>query len=167
MIILSDTNIISSFAAAGAFPWLLQLFRHTNIHIPPAVQQELQAGLARGKTYLEPVLASKELCVLELSEVEKQLAQTLPAKLNRGECEAIALAKYRGGILLSNDKRAIRYCDDQRIEALDLVDLLRLLWLRQIISQREVQVLIDSMSAVENLTLTKIQWAEIFASPRR
>jgi predicted nucleic acid-binding protein len=167
MIVLSDTNIISSFAAAGAFPWLLQLFRHAKIYIPPAVWQELQIGLARGKTYLETVSVGEELCVLELSEVEKQLAQTLPAKLNRGECEAIALAKFRRGILLTNDKRAIRYCDDQKIEVLDLVDLLRLLWLRQIISQREVQILIDRMSAVENLTLTKTQCTEIFASPRR
>lgn len=166
MIVLSDTNIISSFAAAGAFPRLLQLFRDAKIHIPPAVQQELQAGLARGKTYLQQVLAGDKLCVLELSEIEKQLSQTLPAKLNRGECEALALAKHRRGILLSNDKRAIRYCDDQGIEALDLVDLLRLLWLRRIISQREVQILIESMNTVENLTLTKTQWVDIFASSR-
>jgi predicted nucleic acid-binding protein len=54
--ILSDTSILSSFAAAQALPLLLTVSEGDTIFIPPAVEQELQAGLARGVTYLQDVL---------------------------------------------------------------------------------------------------------------
>lgn len=95
------------------------------------------------------------------------LSQTLPRQLNAGECEAIALAQHRQGRLLSNDKRAMHYCDTHGIEALDLVDILRLLWTRRIISQREVEQLIEAMTTVEKLTLSQVQREVIFAPCRR
>ena len=54
--IISDTNILSSLAVAEAFDLLFQLFSYTQIYIPPAVHRELQAGLDRNQTHLEPVL---------------------------------------------------------------------------------------------------------------
>jgi predicted nucleic acid-binding protein len=95
------------------------------------------------------------------------LAQSLPRKLNIGECEAIAMAKTRGAPLLSNDKRAIRYCQQYNIEVLDLVTILNLLWTRQIISKKQVEVLIQSMEKVEGLTLNQVQRQRVFASPTR
>lgn len=54
--ILSDTSLLSSFAAARALPLLLVVLEEDAIFIPPAVEQELQAGLAKGVTYLQSVL---------------------------------------------------------------------------------------------------------------
>jgi predicted nucleic acid-binding protein len=147
--IVSDTNILSSFAASEALPLLPFLFVDPIILIPPAVFQELQDGLARGKAYLEPVLqaiAAKEIRVLELTVQEQRIAQELPHKLNAGEREAIALCQQQKLLLLSNDKRAIRYCAAQNIRALDLPRLLRLLWVDQVISRHDVEVLIAKMS---------------------
>ena len=36
MIVISDTNILSSFAAAKALPTLLRLFDEDDIYIPPS-----------------------------------------------------------------------------------------------------------------------------------
>ena len=55
MIVVSDTNILSSFAAGDALPLALQLFARAAWGVPPSVQQELQAGLLRGKDHLETV----------------------------------------------------------------------------------------------------------------
>ena len=68
--------------------------------------------------------------------------------------------------LLSNDKRALRYCQQQSIRTVNLVGILRLLWVRHIMSQDEVRILIPKMEQVENLVLTQAQRTEIFA-PRR
>jgi len=131
MLFISDTNILSSLAAADALSFLLCLFPNTIIYIPPAVHQELQIGLERGKTYLNLVLQrikTGDIQVIDLLEQEQKSIDNLPKKLNRGECEAIALAQNRQAALLSNDKRAIRYCQQQYIEIIDLSDLLRLFW---------------------------------------
>ena len=170
MKIVSDTNILSSFAASEALSLLPSLFVDPIIVIPPAVFQELQDGLARGKAYLEAVLqaiAAKEIQVLELTVEEQRIAQELPHKLNAGEREAIALCQQQKLLLLSNDKRAVRYCAAQNIRALDLPRLLRLLWIDQVVSRNEVEMLIAKMEQIENLTLNQEQRAKIFAPRRR
>jgi predicted nucleic acid-binding protein len=162
--------VVSSLAAGDAVHLLSRLFFHSTPCIPPAVYQELQAGLDRGKAYLEPVLqaiATNEIQVLPLSDPAQRLIQTLPQTLGTGEREAIVLAQTQRAALLSNDKRAIRYCQEQGIRAIDLPNLLRLLWTRRIISPSEVDQLITKMEQVENLTLTQSQRSNIFARPRR
>ncbi|HMR67821.1 MAG TPA: hypothetical protein PKE64_27740 [Anaerolineae bacterium] len=170
MIVVSDTNILSSLAAGECFPLLYQLFPGARIGIPPAVEQELQLGLDRGQRYLTAVLqavSDGQLAVLPLSAAEQVLAQSLPRKLNAGECEAIAIGKNRGAPLLSNDQQAIRYCRQNKIEALDLATILNLLWTRQIISIKQVEGLIHRMERVEGLTLNQVQQQRVFAPRRR
>jgi predicted nucleic acid-binding protein len=55
VIIISDTNILSSLASADASSLLLQLFSRADICIPPAVHQELKVGLSRKQLHLEAV----------------------------------------------------------------------------------------------------------------
>lgn len=98
MLIVSDTNIPSSLAAGDALLYLFRLFPRTVIYIPPTVHQELQIGLEKGNIYLTHILESiaiRQIQILELSEPEQKLITNLPNKLNRGECEAIALAQNR------------------------------------------------------------------------
>ncbi len=101
--------------------------------------------------------------MLKLSKHEQQLAQSFPKKLNAGECEAIALAKYRKGLLLSNDKQAVRYCKERQIRVIDLPLILRLLWTKNVVSQKEVKALLKKMKDVENLQLSSSTMAAIFA----
>ncbi|KHD07937.1 hypothetical protein PN36_04555 [Candidatus Thiomargarita nelsonii] len=91
------------------------------------------------------------------------MIKSLPNKLNRGECEAIALAKNRQALLLCNDKRAIRYCQQEGIESINLPYLLRLFWTRKILSKAQVKHLIERMEQVENLVLKQTVYAKIFS----
>lgn len=102
------------------------------------------------------------MIVLPLMPDEEVLLSLLPRKLNAGERQAIILTQQRHGILLSNDQRAVRYCEQQGIRSLDLVDMPRLLWTRKIISRRDVHRLIEEMQRVEQLTLTAEQRVIIF-----
>ena len=64
------------------------------IFIPPAVEQELQAGLARGVTYLQDVLdliPMGQVQLLDLNESDLESMTSLPEALGAGEREAIAL----------------------------------------------------------------------------
>lgn len=165
MIIISDTNILSSMAAGDSFPALLRLFARAKIAIPFGVQEELQAGLERGRTYLEPIIHSIQsgrIEVVPLSAEEELLTFNYPSRLGNGERQAIALAQTRKATLLSNDDRAVRYCQQKGISHLDLVDILRLLWVRQVMSQAEVGLLIEKMERVERLDLTSADRTAVF-----
>jgi predicted nucleic acid-binding protein len=152
MLIISDTNILSSLAAGDGLHLLWQLFASTVIYIPPTVEQELQAGLAHGQAHLNVVLkaiSSLNIQILPLSPEEQQLADTLPKKIKGSEREAVALSQTGEGILLSNHRRTIRYCDRNEIDALDLIDILRLLRQQQIIPKYKIKELILRMEQVE------------------
>jgi predicted nucleic acid-binding protein len=93
VLIISDTNILSSLAAGDALPLLFRLFPNNVIFISPAVEEELRVGLERGQAYLQLILdavTEGQLQVLPLSDREQHLAEQLPRKLDLGEQEAIA-----------------------------------------------------------------------------
>ncbi len=167
MIVVSDTNILSSLAAVEALHYLFKLFPKADVCIPPSVQQELQIGLDRQQMYLVSIfqaIHAEQIHVLALSLQEQQLSENLPRKLNRGECEAIALSQYRSAPLLSNDKRAIRYCLDNGITALDLPAILNLLWTQRIVTKEQIHDFIQQMYIQERLTLSDAQLQRVFAS---
>jgi predicted nucleic acid-binding protein len=170
VIIVSDTNILSSLAAAHALDRLQRLFARSTLCIPPCVRDELRIAVERGRIYVEVVttaITAGEIPILELTEAEQALVATLPRKLGLGECEAIALCQQRQLPLLTNDRRAVRYCQTNSIDVVDLPTVLRLFWTRQVATRREVEQIINRMEQVERLTLSAEQRTAIFASQRR
>lgn len=166
MPVVSDANILSSLAAADALDLLAKLFRGDKILIPQAVERELQAGLSYGAAHLQRIfqaIAKGEIQVLHLTEVEQALTQTLPHKLHAGEKEGIILCQSHNYLFLSNDKRAVQYCQTIGIKTINLEALLRSLWVQQFCSQQEVKALIQAMQAVKKLIMTLEQLAKIFA----
>ncbi len=170
MTIVSDTNMLSSLAAANALVRLQQLFARSTLSVPPAVRDEIQVAVVRGRSYLEALIAAitaGEIPVLALTEADQALTITLPRKLNAGEREAIALCQQRHLPFLTNDRRAVRYCQSNGIDAIDLPTVLRLFWSRQVTTRSEVEQIIARMEQVERLTLSAEQRAAIFAPQRR
>ena len=166
MIIVSDTNILGSLAAGDSLTTLCQLYAKDSLVIPPAVQQELEDGLARGHQHLERVflsLQSRQIEVVALSAEEESHSFNYPFDLGDGEREAIALVQSRKGTLLSNDIDAVHYCQQRGLRALNLPDLLRLFWVEKLLSQAEVHAVIAKMAQLESLVLRSKQIAEIFA----
>ena len=167
MILISDTNILSSLAAGDALATLNTLYKHPRLAIPPAVLDELQTGLAAEKAHLQSVLEAvrlQQIEVIPLSAEEELLTFTYPGKLGAGEREAMALAQSRKALLLTNDGRAIRYCSRRKLKVVSLNNLLRLLWVSGVMPPDDVRALIARMEQVERLRLTPDQLAKIFAS---
>ena len=166
MIIISDTNILSSLAACEALSALEILYQKPRLVIPPAVLSELQAGLAAGMTHLQLVLESiqrQQIEVISLSAEEELLSYTYPIDLGEGEREAMALAQSRKALLLTNDGEAIRYCFRRQWEVVSLNNLLRLFWISGVMLPDDVRDLIAKMEQVERLRLTPDHLLKIFA----
>jgi len=169
MIIVSDSNMLSSLASANALNLLHKLYKVDTIYIPIAVEQELQQALKPDKEYIKQIfqnIATGKIKILPLTANEQALTKTLPPKLHDGEREGIILCYRERHSFLCNDKRAIRYCHQHGIKVVDLPLLLNLFWTRHIISKYQAETLIQKMVAQENLHLSEEQLAQIFA-PRR
>jgi predicted nucleic acid-binding protein len=168
--VVSDTNILGSFAAADAVLHLFALLATDIITIPPAVEAEIHAGVARGATHLLQLLdlvADGRLVVVTLDEPALALAATLPRKLNAGEREAIGLAAQQQAVLLTNDRRALSYCTTAQIATLDLKQLLRGLWVRKVITRADVRTSIAHMERVDRSVFLERDLQQIFAPRRR
>ena len=170
MIVIRDTNVLSSLAAGDCLPALSQLYTHAQLTIPPTLRQVSHEGLDRGKTHLQPVIqaiAAQEIEVVSLSAEEELRTFLYPANLDAGEREAIALAQTRKALLLSNDGDAIRYGRQRKLNVVSLPNLLRLFWMEGVMSPAEVRALIARIEQAETLKLTTSHLAKIFAPAKK
>ncbi len=116
---------------------------------------------------LEPVLQAIQASQIEVSDLtteEEFLTYNYPGSLNEGERQAIAIAQRRKATLLCNDNQAIHYCQQRRINVVTLVAILRLFWVKSVLTPDEVRSLIERMRQIEGLMLSSRQTAEIFAA---
>jgi len=152
--IIADTNILSTFARIGRLDLLFVVSETEIFYLPPSVVKEIKVGLQKGLVFLQPIvdglIGRKRFDALDLTAEEKSLGDAMPASLNAGERECIAVCvKQSGAKLLTNDKRARNYCQANRIPCLDLKMVLRRLWQANHCAKEEVRALIEEIEKGE------------------
>lgn len=152
--IVADTNILSTFARIQRLDLLFVVAETDALYLVPAVINELKQGLKRNLNFLQPIIeglaAGARYFPIHLTPEEKNLTDILPASLNSGERESIAVCKNRvDGKLLTNDKRAHNFCKDNQIPSLDLKLILRRLWKAGHCTKEEVHRIIDEIEKNE------------------
>ena len=152
--IVSDTNILSSFIVTDSLDWLLTALQTDDVIVPSAVWNELEAAAARGRVMpdeLTALRASGQVRIMELSANEQRQSDELPNAFGAGEKESLILAIRLAATLLSNDRRVVNYCRAQGITCFDLRAVLRYIWIRQIASQLQVRQLMRRMTEREGI----------------
>ena len=99
-----------------------------------------------------------------LTQEEATFRDTLPVTLGAGERESIAIARARGGIVLSNESRVAHHCRTHGVPCVRLPDILRALWVEGIVSQQEVQVIIHDLQVKDRMQFTPSTLHAIFAA---
>lgn len=149
-----DTSLLSTFARIKRLELLFMVAETDSFYLVPAVINELKLGLKKNLKFLQSIIddlanGTKFFTIL-LSPEEKNLSESLPASLNSGERESIAVCQKRAGNrLLTNDKRAHNYCRDNQIPSLDLKLVLRRLWKAGHCTKEEVRLIIDEIERSE------------------
>ena len=162
--IISDSNILSSFAAARSLPLLFAVVGEDTIYISPAVYRELQEGLVRGLSYLSGILElieSKRIRLLAVTDQDWEQMALLPVSFGDGEREAVAMCIRVKATLLSNEKRVVNYCDRSGVVCLNLKTLLKMLWSDDIASKSKVKTMMKRMAKIEGFVFKNPQ--EVFA----
>ncbi|ODS34949.1 MAG: hypothetical protein A7316_04780 [Candidatus Altiarchaeales archaeon WOR_SM1_86-2] len=129
-------------------------FQDENIAIVPAVYEELTDGVNKGYQTLARVLElvdKQAIKILPLTEDEITAKARLPASFDEGEREAIVVAKTRNLQITTNEKQIGNYCREEGILYLNLPDLLRMMWLNEILSKSDVRAMVNEIEGKDNI----------------
>jgi predicted nucleic acid-binding protein len=166
--ILVDTNILSSFAKIDRLELLFMVFRQKTLCISPNVFQELKDAKDKRYDFVEPIfdlLQYHKLKLLPMEEDEYLLMLQLPKYLGKGELDSIAICTRRNYSLLSNERKVIKFCEENGIDHFDLNGILNALWMFDIVSKEEVVLIIKEMEEKDNLKI--VSKDEIFKNGRK
>lgn len=155
MDIIVDSDVLSTFGKIRKYELLLKLFPKSKILVSPSVYQDLIVAKDLGYGFVEYVLDYKpQICTLNQKENEesKKLKER-EKSLGWGEIESIILAKDRGFILLTNDKRAIKTASKLKVDYFNLPMLLRQFWKQNILSKDEVRKIINLIEEKDKVFL--------------
>jgi len=144
LIVLADTDILSAFAKVNAMKLIKKLFE--DLKISPSIYEELMRAKRAGYSFVDNIFQNTEIILL--SEMEFNSFRNLLANetnMHEGECQLIALCKSRKGILLTNDRYVKNYCKENKIDFLDMEEILRAVKLKKILSCEGLRKLIEDI----------------------
>lgn len=155
MDVIVDTDILSTLGKIRKYELLLKLFPQSKIFVSPRVYQDLIAAKELGYDFVKYVLIHKpQICPLNQNENEEsRKLKEKDKSLGWGEIESIILAKNRGFILLTNDKKAIKTASKMKVEYFNLPMLLRQFWRQDILSKDKVINIIKEIEEKDRVFL--------------
>ncbi len=121
MSVISNTTVLSNFAAIDALDRLRELYGE--LYLSTEVYEEIQQGLEEGYVFysgieeiLSPMRKDGWLRLTGLSnEQEILVSSSMPRQIHAGEASCLAIAGQRNWLLLTDDKAARRYAADRNI----------------------------------------------------
>jgi predicted nucleic acid-binding protein len=163
-VVLSDTNILSTFAKISELPLLTRLFADEGIGVVPAVYEELHNGVSKGYVALQAAiqLILHGQIALVIPTAEETLEKgALPRSFDEGEREMIAVAKSRGYMILTNEKLVKNWCQRAEVAYWDLAGILRALWRTNLLMKEQVRRLVMMIEEKDRIVFK--DHAQIFA----
>ena len=125
-----DTVTLCNFALCGRFGLLLDRYG-ASLCVTEQVRVELAAGRATGYAGLEAVEEALSVGSIVPAEPMQTAEHALFAELLRtlgaGEASCIALARHRGGVVVSDDRAARRRCSDLGVPVTGTIGILKAL----------------------------------------
>lgn len=154
--VLIDTNILSTFALIDRLSLLWSLFEDNLIYISPNVFTEVTKAKIAGYSHADKILnviKEDKIKLLIPTKEEILLSMELPMNFGYGERDSVIIAQRRGMVFVTNEKKIIKYCQNEKIGCLWLEKILRSLWKENILSKEEVKIIMDEIEAKDNLII--------------
>lgn len=154
--IVFDTDILSTFAKADGIQHLQKLFAKDRLLITYSVYTELKVPKEYGYNFPDQIFNSDKFELIQLNnrEIDEFKSKLLKIKkVHSGELEAIIIALNRSYIFSSMDTKALEYAISQNVEVLYFHTILKALWRFSILTQEEVNELMDIMEREDNMEI--------------
>lgn len=126
------------FGKIGRSALLKRIFPHSKVYITPETIKELERAKELGFDYMDDVV--DVINVIELNEETlekgKEIAEN-NKKLHLTEICSILLCKKKGMVMVTNDKVAKKFCEENDVIWMDIVELLRFGFLKKKVEEDE------------------------------
>ena len=141
MNILLDNTVLSNFALVGESGLLQEIFG-SSAKTTEEVMSEFREGEAIGRV---PHTSWPWLAVLSLTSAERELYQKLLVRLNSGEASCLAVAYYRQGWVVTDDKIARKIAAQLQLSISGTIGVLVQLVRQNQLSHNHADHILDKM----------------------
>lgn len=163
--IFLDANLLSIFTEFGWLEFLMKLLYAHELHVSPAILNELSIAVKHGHTHVQVALAligvGKPIQVTAPSTDELSNLHHLPTWMAAGEAECIVVCQVRGWIFASFDRKAINYCVREKVFYLTLPAILAAFWKTGMIPNRKCSRWFKNWNKVADRSVTKQKSSKI------
>ncbi len=152
MIAVADCDILSTFAKINRIELLEKIF--SKILMSHGVYIELTNAETFGFDFPEKVFKSRiELTTLNSGELNDFKFFVKMPQIHHGEAECMSIAKNRNMVFLTNDRKAVRLCEETGILVLDIKDVLKQIAREKLIDKNEMLQILDDVERLDNTVI--------------
>ena len=156
-----DTDILSMFGKIGRADLLRKLFPETDLLITFEVYNELLIAKEVGYNFVDDIINQRFKVIhldSDLTLEYEQMKEKLIG-IHAGELTSILLCKKEGIDFTTNDKKTKIYCKEIGVEWLDIIDLLRLCYLKCLLDRNEIETLISEIEINDRTRIIRSEQA--------
>ncbi|MEA1894365.1 MAG: hypothetical protein U9N36_04005 [Euryarchaeota archaeon] len=150
------------FGKIGRIDLLRKLFPKASLVISFEVYNELLRAKEAGYNFVDDILEQGFGIVYLDSELIKEYEENKIKlrNIHAGELTSILLSKREGMAFVTNDGKAKRFCEENGVEWLDIIDLLRLCYLKHVLDVRGIEKVVREIEEKDRTRITRKE--EIF-----
>lgn len=158
-----DTDILSMLGKIGRADLLRKLFPESDLLISFEVYNELLRAKEAGYDFVDDILKQGFNIIYLDPDLIKEFEQKIEElrNIHSGELTSILLCKQKGMDFATNDNKAKRFCEEIGIDWIDIVDIFRLCYLKDVLDRGEIETLIRDIEINDRTRIKKIE--RIFA----
>ncbi len=142
-----DTVSISNFALAECLDLIARRYGKGTV-LTSEVMDEIEEGLVKGYTKLrqvERLVQEGRFRITALSLEERRLYLAMLQNLGPGEASAIACARRRHGVVVTDDRAARSACEDHAVRFTGTIGILKACCTTSMITPEEADDLLTTM----------------------
>lgn len=154
---LFDTDILSMLGKIGKVDLLRKLFPESSLIITFEVYNELLRAKETGYDFVDDIL-KQEFKVIHLDPdliKEYELKKEGLKNLHTGKLTSILLCIREGMDFATNDSKAKTFCKENGVNWLDIVDILRLCYLKRVLDKKEIEKIIRDIEETDRTRITR------------
>lgn len=148
MKIICDTDLLSVFAKVDRLDLLQKAFPEGEFMISESVYDELLFSLEEGFDFPEKIFKMCDITSLEKNEIKIYKERRRKGKfltISKADLRTLIIGKERDLPILSNDGRLLELADQEKILALDIYEVFKILFRDDVLTEEEVKTILAEM----------------------
>ncbi|MFP4608169.1 MAG: hypothetical protein ACOCTR_05145 [Candidatus Natronoplasma sp.] len=148
MKLICDTDLLSVFAKVEKLELLQKAFPEGEFLISESVFDELLFSMEEGFEFPERIFQMCEITSLQHNEVDLYRKRRKKSKfltISKADLRTLIIAKERNLPILSNDKRLLKFAEEEELLALDIYDIFQILFKKEILTEKDIRDIIFKM----------------------